>query len=221
VERAVELLELLAPALLAAALVDHEVPEDAAADEAASEDHGRDDLQDRLVLGCQKHRRKKYAVTPIYRAPMRARDREVARGAGARFGLRRGLVGTGDALPRVPADLADAIAAATSVHGEKAGRMLSRFAEIEDGAFVWTQDEDGWYWLGVIAGSWRYDDSADAKRVGIHHVRPVTWASDPVSEADAPAGVVATFARGGRNFQRIHDADAERRTSALWERLAR
>jgi hypothetical protein len=33
---------------------------------------------------------------------------------------------------------------------------------------------------------------------------------------EVPAAVVATFARGGRNLQRIHDADAERRTAELW-----
>jgi len=160
-------------------------------------------------------------VTAVFRAPMRARDRDAPPGAGARFGLRHGVVGIGDALPRVPGDLDEAIAAATSVHGEKAGRMLARFAGLEDGAFVWTQDEDGWYWPGVIVGPRRYDDSADAKRVGIHHVRPARWAAAPVSEADAPAGVVATFARGGRNFQRIRDPRAERNTAVLWERRAR
>jgi hypothetical protein len=32
-----------------------------------------------------------------------------------------------------------------------------------------------------------------------------------------PVAVAATFARGGRNFQRTHDAAAERRTVELWE----
>ena len=33
---------------------------------------------------------------------------------------------------------------------------------------------------------------------------------------EIPAAVVATFARGGRNFQRIHDRGAERRSAELW-----
>ena len=32
----------------------------------------------------------------------------------------------------------------------------------------------------------------------------------------APAAVVYAFARGGRNFQRIHDRAAEQRTFELW-----
>src|SRR5687768_8536565 len=106
--------------------------------------------------------------TPIFRAPMRSRERDdVPPGAGAEHGLRTGAVGIGR------------------------GRGLERFAGLPDGAFVWTRDTDGLYHLGRISGPLRRDES--------------------------PA-VAATFARGGRNFQRTHDAAAERLTAELWER---
>ena len=148
---------------------------------------------------------------------MRARHREVAAGAGAERGVERGLVGTGDALDPAPATLDEAIAAARDAYGEKAARMLERFAELPDGTFVWTRGADGMYHLGRIVGPWRYDDSRAAREVGIHHVRPTKWLERPFGEDEVPAAVAATFARGGRNLQRTHDAGAERRTAALWD----
>jgi hypothetical protein len=53
--------------------------------------------------------------------------------------------------------------------------------------------------------------------VGIHHVRPVTWLDRPVGEDEVPAGVARAFARGGRNFQRTRDEQAERQTAKLWD----
>jgi hypothetical protein len=157
-------------------------------------------------------------MTTIHRAPMRARDRDdVPAGAGADHGVARGLVGTGDALPAAPATLPEAVLAASAAHGEKAGRMLSRFAALPDGAFVWTRTSDGAFRLGRISGPWRYDDSAAARAVGIHHVRPARWLARAFTAGEVPPAVAATFARGGRNLQRTRDGDAERRTAALWE----
>jgi hypothetical protein len=136
---------------------------------------------------------------PIYRAPMRARDLDVPAGAGARFGVENGRVGIGTG------------------QGDKAERMLRRFAGLPEGTFVWTRTEDGFYWLGRIAGPCRYDDSPSAREVGIHHVRRTRWLDRPFGEDEVPPAVAATFARGGRNLQRTHDAGAERRTAELWE----
>jgi hypothetical protein len=134
-------------------------------------------------------------VTAIHRAPMRARDRDdVAPGAGAEFGLRRGVVGIGD--------------------GD--GARVRRLADLPDDAFVWTRDTAGRYWLGRVAGAYRYDHSAAARAVGIVHTRPARWLASAVGDDDVPAAVAATFARGGRNLQRTHDAEAERATAALW-----
>jgi hypothetical protein len=136
--------------------------------------------------------------TPIHRAPMRARDRDLPLGAGARFGVARGVVGIGE------------------TPGEKGARMLHRFAGLEEGAFVWTRTGEDEYRLGRIAGPWRHDDSEAAREVGIHHVRPADWLDRPFTAAEIPEAVAATFARGGRNFQRTHSEAAERRTAELW-----
>ncbi len=155
---------------------------------------------------------------PIYRAPVRARDRnDVPAGVGADHAVQRGLVGIGDALPAVPESLDDAIDAASETHGAKAGRMLERFADLPDGTLVWTRTSDGMFHLGRLAGRWRYDDSPAARGVGIHHVRPARWLEPLFAAHEVPAAVVATFARNGRNLQRIHDAHAEQRTAAIWD----
>src|SRR5438270_4927095 len=156
------------------------------------------------------------APGPIFRAPMRARDRDLPAGAGADYGVAHDVVGIGDALERPPATLDEAVAMTADAHGRKAARMLRRFAELPDGTFVWTRTSAPAYRLGRIAGPWRYDDSRPARRVGIHHVRPTDWMPRPLGECEVPAAVAATFPRGGRNLQRTHDAHAERLTAELW-----
>ncbi len=147
---------------------------------------------------------------------MRARDRDLPAGAGAEHALARGIVGIGDALDPPPATLVEALAAAASAHGPKAARMLRRFVALPAGTLVWTRTARGAYRLGRIGGPWRYDDSLAARRVGIHHVRPATWLDRPFGEHDVPAAVAATFARGGRNLQRINDESAERSSAELF-----
>lgn len=156
-------------------------------------------------------------MTEVYRAPMRARDRDdVPAGAGAEFGLEQGVVGIGDALRGgAPGPLEEAVARAEAEHGAKAGRMLERFAGLPDGTLVWTRDAGGGYWLGRIAGPWRYAASAAAREVGIVHVRPAVWLDRRLGPDDVPSAVRATFGRGGRNLQRIRDAGAERESAAL------
>lgn len=132
-------------------------------------------------------------MPPIYRAPMRARDRDAPVFAGARFGVEKGLVGIGE------------------TPGDKGGRMLARFADLPEGTFVWTRTGEDEYHLGCIAGPYRYEPLGEA---GILHVRPARWVA--IDAADVPPAVSATFARGGRNLQRTHDADAERLTAELW-----
>lgn len=139
----------------------------------------------------------------IYRAPMRARDLDVPAGAGAEYGLSSGLVGIGPG------------------RGEKAARMLHRFATVPAGGFVWTRDRAGRYHLGRIAGAVREDGSPGARAVGIVHVRDTTWLGRAFEEAEVPPAVARTFARGGRNFQRTHDDEAERLTTEIWLRECR
>ena len=130
---------------------------------------------------------------PRARAPA-----ELPPGAGAEFGLEHGVVGIG-ATPE---------------------RTLPRFAALPAGTFVWTRDTYGAYHLGRIAGAVRDADGAAAREVGLRHLRPTTWLDRPFAEDEVPPAVAATFARGGRNFQRTHGGAAERRTAELWERHA-
>jgi hypothetical protein len=129
---------------------------------------------------------------------MRARDLDVPAGAGAEYGLAHGVVGIG------------------AGSDERSARRLRRFATLPEGVYVWTRDRDGGYHLGRITGPVRDDDSANARAVGMRHVRPTDWLERDFSEAEVPAAVAKTFARGGRNFQRTHDSEAERRTGELW-----
>ena len=154
---------------------------------------------------------------PIFRAPMRARDRDLPPGTGADHGIAQGLVGLGGRLDPVPRSLQAAASATEAGQGVKAARMLTRFAALEDGTFVWTRTSDGLYRLGRLAGPWRYDDSSAARAVGIHHVRSVEWLPHALAADETPVAVIATFHRGGRNFQRTHDRLAERQTRELWD----
>jgi hypothetical protein len=134
---------------------------------------------------------------------MRARDLDVPAGAGAEHGLARGLVGIGPG------------------RGERADRMLHRFAEVPEGAFVWTRDRRGGYHLGRIIGALREDGSESARAVGITRVRDVEWLERTFAETEVPSAVAPTFARGGRNFQRTHDGEAEGLTAEIWLRERR
>lgn len=96
-------------------------------------------------------------------------------------------------------------------------RRIERFAEVADGSFVWTRDADGLYWLGRLSGPYFYD--ADGESVDLIHVRPCRWLTTPVVEAQAPPAVVATFGRGGRNFQRTHHPDVGEQSLRLWDQL--
>ena len=97
-------------------------------------------------------------------------------------------------------------------------RRVDRFADVADGSFVWTRDTDGLYWLGRIDGPLHHDD--DGAPVDLVHVRPCRWVTEPVLEHEVPAAVLATFARGGRNFQQTHSPAVGEQTAAIWRRRA-
>jgi hypothetical protein len=137
-------------------------------------------------------------MTDVFRAPMRSRRDDVDLQSTIDRALTLGLVGFGDAgvekrlLPRI-----------------------ARFADIDDGSFVWTRDADGLYWLGRIDGPLLYDD--DGATVDLVHVRPCRWIDQPMLEKDVPPAVVNTFARGGRNFQQTHGAGVGLETQWVWD----
>ncbi|MCZ0727335.1 GAF domain-containing protein [Mycolicibacterium iranicum] len=137
-------------------------------------------------------------MTFVYRAPLRSRSDDVDPRLAVERALSSGLCGFGD-----------------RGHGSQLARRVERFAEVPDGSFVWTRDSDGLYWLGRIDGPYLYD--ADGAGVDLVHVRPCRWCDIPVVESACPAAVVATFGRGGRNFQQIHDDGVGEQTARLWD----
>lgn len=137
-------------------------------------------------------------MTFVYRAPLRSRCDDVDQQLTLRRAFALGLCGFGD-----------------RGHGSQLARRVERFAEVPEGSFVWARDADGLYRLGRISGPYFYD--ADGDSVDLVHVRPCRWQQRPFVESSCPAAVVATFGRGGRNFQQIHDERVAEQTSRLWD----
>jgi len=140
-------------------------------------------------------------VPDVYRAPMRSRRNDIDPQQTIDRALAMGLVGFGDA----EAD-------------DRLARRVARFADVAEGSFVWTRDSHGLYWLGRIDGPLHHDDGG--AQVDLVHVRPCRWLTDPVLEPEVPAAVLATFARGGRNFQQTHSPTVGAQTAAIWRERA-
>jgi len=155
-------------------------------------------------------------MQPVYRAPMRSRRDDVDPGLALERALSLGVCGIGGRLPREPANLADAVSLTADVYDERTARRLERFAAVPGGAFVWTREGEGLYLLGLLTGEWRYDGCEDALAADLVHVRDCAWAGTPVPGADVPAAVAHTLARGGRNFQQIHDPDVAAQSQVRW-----
>ncbi|KAB7759286.1 hypothetical protein MPHL21000_03460 [Mycolicibacterium phlei DSM 43239 = CCUG 21000] len=183
-------------------------------------------------------------MAEVYRAPMRSRRDGLDPQAALERALGRGLVGFGEAGVDGPAALerlarrVERFAAVPDgsfvwtrdtdgryrLGGGGGGyrhRVGQRFAAVPEGSFVGARDPAGRYRLGRVDGPYRYDDDPAAVDVDLVHVRPCVWVADAVSEADVPAAVVATFGRGGRNFQRTHDPDVGAQTARLWATLGK
>ena len=143
-------------------------------------------------------------MTAVYRAPMRSRRDDIDVQASIDRALALGLVGFGG-IGGVAAPGADA----------RLARRIDRFADVAEESFVWTRDADGLYWLGRIDGPYYYD--SEGEPVDLVHVRPCRWLSRPMLESAVPAAVVATFGRGGRNFQQTHSPDVGLQTQRLWD----
>ena len=112
----------------------------------------------------------------------------------------------GGRLPREPRDLGDALGLLSEAYDDRVARRVERFAAVPVGSHVWTRDLDGRYRRGEVTGPWRYDGDPAAVAADLVHVRAARWDAESLDEHLTPAAVVATFARGGRNFQRIHAA---------------
>ncbi|BBY29553.1 GAF domain-containing protein [Mycolicibacterium sediminis] len=152
----------------------------------------------------------------VYRAPLRSRRDDVPLGESVAWARRRAICGFGGVLVPPPDDLDDAVTLARIQYDERLARRIERFAAVPTGAYAWTRDDDGAIWLGRLTGPWHYDASPAAADVDLVHVRRCDWRAAPVPDPVVPPAVHATFARGGRNFQRIHDGDVEAQTRRAW-----
>jgi hypothetical protein len=147
---------------------------------------------------------------------MRSRRDDIPIGPAVERALELGLCGIGGVIDPPPADLDDALTATALTYDARTARRLRRFCEVPHGAFVWTREPDGLYRLGQLTGPWYYDSAAAAAAVDLVHVRRCAWSPTPFPESAVPAGTASAFARGGRNFQRITDLEAEAGTERLW-----
>lgn len=146
-------------------------------------------------------------MVAVYRAPMRSRSDAVEWQATLDRARRLGVCGFGQCVTR-------------DSEQERLARRVKRFAEVAEGSFVWTRDIDGLFWLGRVSGPYFYDAEEAAVAVDLVHVRPCEWLTTPILEQDVPAAAVATFGRGGRNFQEIHDPVIGEETQRIWHARA-
>ncbi|WP_307827981.1 GAF domain-containing protein [Nocardioides sp. SYSU D00038] len=133
-----------------------------------------------------------------FRAPMRSRDDAVDAHRAVERALRLGLVGMGGRLAVPPRDADEALDATCREHGLRVARRLRRFMEVPLGSVVWTLYE-GTFHHGLVTGWWHHDGAEAAREVDLVHVRPCRWET----ATEVPDAVLASFGRGGRNFQRI------------------
>ena len=112
---------------------------------------------------------------------------------------------------RVRGETVDEITGAVRIMRAKATTI-----EAPDGAVVVTRDARGRVHCGRLSGDYRRDDTAEARDVDLVHVRPCAWAAEPLDDAEIPPAVRQTFARGGKNWQRVHDRGAETLLAAWW-----
>ncbi|MFW2514225.1 GAF domain-containing protein [Demequina sp. SO4-13] len=149
---------------------------------------------------------------------MRSRDGRVPDGVAVERALSEGVCGLGGVLADAPISLDEALERAHTQYDDRVARRLRRFADVPTGAYVWTRDVEGLFWLGRLGGEWRYDASEGATNADLVHVRPCTWLQAPIAESQVPSAVLATFARGGKNWQQTHSEAAEEASAGLWQR---
>jgi hypothetical protein len=143
-------------------------------------------------------------MVAVYRAPMRSRNDAVEQQATIDRARRLGVCGFGQSVNQAG-------------ERERLARRVARFANLDEGSFVWTRDTRGWFWLGRICGPYFYDADDAAAAVDLVHIRRCEWVPIPMLEQDVPAAVVAAFGRGGRNFQEIHHPSIDAETQTIWD----
>ncbi len=155
----------------------------------------------------------------VYRAPMWSRREDVDLRATVDRARALNLCGFGGVLRPPPDHLQAAIDLAEKHYDLRFARRIARFADVEPGSLAWTRDADGLFWLGRIGGHYVYDAADAAAAVDLVHVRECRWLAEPLLEPMVPTAVVATFRRGGRNFQQTHHSAIGAESLRIWEEL--
>lgn len=78
------------------------------------------------------------------------------------------------------------------------------FAWCQPDDLIWSRDSKGFYYLGRVTGSYRYNDSEEALALDIPNQLPCDWVKLP-NESYVPGKVIASF-RQRRAFQGINKA---------------
>lgn len=138
---------------------------------------------------------------------------------------RAGVVGVGWGRPTLEAPdgapLEQVLAEIAGIDGWKAGgdtvRRLARIARRGD--LVWTRDRSGAYWLGRIAGPWRFDGSAEASKWDLNNARDCEWLERSFRDWEVPGAVVRSFTGRTSSFSRVAPADRGgwKVTELIWQ----
>lgn len=162
----------------------------------------------------------------IWRTKMRSLKEGVDHAKQVAYCLQGGLVGIGWGVAELSsgAALADVLNAIASNNekgwGRQAASTVRLFGEVaQEGDFVWTRDLSGAFWVGRIAGPYRYENSAQAKAVDTHQVRDVEWGSRALNDLEVPGAIIRAFSGQATSFSRMWNEGARRYTAWLWDEL--
>lgn len=165
------------------------------------------------------------ALPVLWRTKLRSKLAGVDHSNQVEYCAHRRLIGIGWGVPHLAdgaslQEVFDALESYTTEGWGKGTQNVRRFAnETAVGDFVWTRDTSGRYLLGRIAGDYRYDNSEAAKRVDVHHVRPVEWAPRRLNDLEVPGEVTLAFTGVGESWCRINKEGARALTPFLWAKL--
>jgi hypothetical protein len=158
--------------------------------------------------------------------PMRTADQEggvVDWDEAKRYAREASIVGVGWGIPGVKdgASLQDVLAAVMQLPDGKAGRYtIARLAnQVEDGDLLWTRDGLGRFWLGQVAGPWRYDRSPGSVRFDFYNLRPCHWLDKSFRDYEVPGAVGRSFTGHAWTLARIGNHPVAIRISEMmWAR---
>src|SRR6185437_14702229 len=127
-------------------------------------------MRGKRAASSRLHRRgTMFLMVAVYRAPMRSRNDAIQPQATIDRARRLGVCGFGRLVRQAG-------------ERERLARRVTRFAELDEGSFVWTRDPHGWFWLGRISGPYVHDADETAAAVDLVHIRPCEWLSMPILE---------------------------------------